>query len=74
MTIGYGDFDTVDIRVGIIVVADSFPETRKPACTLQIDFGAEIGIEKSSAQVTRHDTRKAHVGRQVAAVVNFGPK
>jgi len=72
--INYDAFEAVDIRVGTIVEARPFPEARKPAVKLTIDFGAEIGVKKSSAQLTVHYRPDQLIGRQVCAVVNFPPR
>ena len=72
--ISFDDFLRVDIRMGPIVAAAPFPEARKPALKIEIDFGPAIGRKKSSAQITEHYDPAALVGRQVAAVVNFPPR
>jgi tRNA-binding protein len=72
--IGFDDFHKVDIRVGTIVEVQPYPEARRPAYKLLVDFGPELGRRKSSAQIVRHYRPQELVGRQVAAVVNFPPK
>lgn len=72
--ITYAEFEAVDIRVGRITRAEPFPEARKPAYKLWVDFGPEIGEKRSSAQITRHYTVEGLIGRQVLAVVNFPPR
>jgi tRNA-binding protein len=72
--IGFENFLAIDIRVGTILAADPFPEARKPAFKLKIDFGPGVGVKRSSAQITRLYTLESLVGRQVAAVVNFPPR
>ena len=73
-SITFADFERVDVRIGTIVGVEPFPEARKPAFKLKIDFGQAIGIKKSSAQITTHYTIETLLGRQVAAVVNFPPR
>lgn len=73
-TIAFDDFVKVDIRIGRVLKAETFPEARKPAYRLTIDFGPELGVKRSSAQITRHYALGELVGRMVAAVVNFPPR
>ena len=73
-TISFDEFLAVDIRKGTVIAAEPFPEARKPAIKLQVDFGGDIGVKKSSAQITDHYTPEDLVGRAVMAVVNFPPR
>ena len=73
-TISWEDFEKVELRVGTVVDVQNFPEARKPSYIVWVDFGAEIGIKKSSAQITHLYTKKSLKGKQVMGVVNFPPK
>lgn len=73
-TISYDDFRKVDIRVGTVIAAEPYPEARRPAYKLTVDFGSGIGTRRTSVQITKHYRLDGLVGRQVAAVVNFAPK
>jgi tRNA-binding protein len=72
--ISYGDFERVEIRVGTVIDAQPFPEARKPAIKLWVEFGGALGVRKTSAQITKHYSPDRLIGRQVVAVVNFPPR
>lgn len=72
--ISWSDFEKIKLRVGTVIQVDDFPEARNPSYILHIDFGEEVGIKKSSAQITAHYTKEALLNKQVVAVVNFSPK
>ena len=74
MAINWNDFEKIDMRVGTILEVNDFPKARKPAYQLLVDFGKEIGVKKSSAQITVHYKKEELIHRQVIAVVNFAPK
>lgn len=74
MTISWDDFAKIDMRVGTIIAVQDFPKAKKPAYQLTIDFGKELGVKKSSAQLTRRYSKEALMGKQVIAVVNFPKK
>ena len=73
-TVSFADFERLDIRVGTIIEAEPFPEALKPSLKLVVDFGAPIGVKRSSAQITAHYSPDRLIGRQVLAVVNFPPR
>ena len=74
MNLSWAEFEKVDMRVGVVVDAQPFPEARRPAYKLEIDFGPEVGVKRASAQITRHYRPDELTGRHVIAVVNFPPK
>ena len=74
MTINWDDFEKIDMRMGTVIEVNDFSKARKPAYQLTIDFGSDIGIKKSSAQITAHYQKEDLLNRQVIAVVNFPPK